>query len=185
MRIRIIGLTILLAGCAPTQHDVSTRDASGVSIIQNGHTVSLYNDINKPNEITLKKGNFIIEAPAIPGNVAVQVCASNEDNALESFKRDRSIDQNNCFSPGTGLAIPYTDNPKSGIPLIITDGLGHNYYSADRRVNETLKTSIYIHRIKQVKIIESEQSLLVIVIDKNKDHIVQDGEIWATWVKWQ
>ena len=179
-RTYLIGLVAcMLAGC----DGGNTNAVSTVLIyspINTSTATVLSQDPTAPSALTLSTRGFRLEVPqALAPDVAIQVCAST--NPLPSHVGDVSIEAMDCFTPGTGMAMAATP-PAQGMPLVITEGDGHNYYSIERRVTDADSSKVMVNRVEPA--IPNQPIYLEVLIDANQDGIASPQERWyatATW----
>jgi len=178
--ISTILFVLALAGCAATN-----KSAKLVFITPDKVSINLSTNIRQPNEIDLPSGGFSIVAPKIDDDVAIQVCASANRKIIDQIKIGGSIDSHPCFTPGTGMAMRETQPPLYSVPLIIKTGEAHNYYSDDRRRSDKDTTIISVNEVANADETPLGPTYLVVLIDRNKNSTLDDGELWIAKITWK
>lgn len=177
----------LLTGCTisgkgqPAQETTNIQTVYITASTDRAFLTELSQDADKITELNLPKKGFRIIAPPIGNETAIQVCAMNDKRPIV----DITLNKNTCFTPGSGMAMPETSPPSYYIPLIISDGTSHNYYSSDRRVLDDTKITININEIMPLHGATLAETYLMIYVDKNKDRVINIGELWFAKVNWQ
>lgn len=148
----IVACLVLLAGCATKRDDQSTQTNTYSVYIsagdKNGHLIELSQDAEKPTGLTLSTNGFqIVGSPHLDDKIAIQVCASNNDESMGSIKIRHKTGEARCFHVGSGMAVPPTELPNNYVPLIVSDGNAHNYYSVERRVSNQTNTLVNINSV--------------------------------------
>lgn len=189
-QLSLFGMAFLI-GCSatgeqkPVQPITNVRTVSISTNMQNSRPIGLSQDLNKITEVTLPRGGFkIVTSPNLENRIALQVCASNDQESILDIKLDSSIDESHCFRGGTGMAMPRTTPPSYEVPLIISNGSSHNYYVSERRVDEIAKTTVNVNSVISVDGATMSETYLIVHIDKNQDHAISQDELWfakATW----
>ena len=98
---------------------------------------------------------------------------------------DRSVNENNCFKDQTGMAMRRTFPPDYYIPLIISDGKAHNYYSVDRCSLKETETTVNVNEVLAIHGATISETYLLIFIDKNHDRTISKDELWFAKVTWR
>jgi len=83
------------------------------------------------------------------------------------------------------MAMRRTNPPYYYVPLIVSDGKAHNYYSAERRVLQETKIAININEIQTVTAETLSKAYLVIFIDMNQDRTINNNELWFSRITWK
>ena len=175
-------LAMVCAGCASTS---SEKTQSPVAIIQNGFRQELGYGIDSQKEIRLKKSPLIIETSEIPNEYAIQVCVTEDTQAVEKITTTKSEFAGHCFSAGTGMAVQDVKNPEEGYVLYVTKDMGHNYYPKDRRVSKSGITRVYINEIKYDDGAVKKSPTVIVYIASNKNHLIEDRELWSGKITWE
>ena len=186
----ILTCMAFLTGCATTAgNQQNTTRVQGVYIAATAGSnllTELSQDANKITELRLSKSGFrIIAPPNLDNRVPIQVCASNSKRPILNVELDRAINQNNCFKDGTGMAMERTFPPDYYVPLIISNGNAHNYYSDDRRSAKATETTVNINEIYATHGATISATYLIILIDRNQDHTISKDELWFAKITWQ
>jgi hypothetical protein len=134
--------------------------------------------------LNLPKAGFKIISDVIDKDVAIQICSSNDEEILSALKIGASHDSHPCFSLGTGLAMEPSPAPFHPVPLIISDGFAHNYYSFERREQGKEHVAIHVEGVQTDSDATFDKTNILIIIDKNKNRIFDEGEYWFAKVNW-
>ena len=185
MMINYLLLVIVLSGSTSLLNAQTDSIIDKVSILQDGEEFTLSTDLNNPSYISITTGNFIIKTPLADDNVSIQVCASSKIQSINTLKITKEITEHPCFRPGTGTAMRPITAPQFWIPFYVTNGQSHNYYSSDRRVSSDDSISIHVEKVSFVRVPPSTESYVIIIIDKNIDTKIQDGEVWYGKIYWK
>jgi len=189
-RLILIGMAFLI-GCSTTgekklaQPLTNVRTVSISTNMKNSRSIGLSQDLNKITEVTLPRSGFqIVTSPNLENRIALQVCASNDQESAQDIKLGSSIDESNCFGVGTGMAMPRATPPNYEVPLIISNGSGHNYYVSERRIDETEKSTVNINSVITANGATMSETYLIVYIDKNKDRAISRDELWFAKITW-
>ena len=184
MKVIYILLAFFLSGCAINTNKPA-ENIDEISISQNGKVFPFSSNIDNPVHISINAGSFLLKSPLLNDKVPVQVCATNSREAMDRLKTIKIIRKHPCFSIGTGLAMPRVADPKTGLPLFISNGSGHNYYSSGRRFSSSEDITIYVKDVKPARAAHSANTYVIVVVDKNRDNNLQDGEAWFSIIHWK
>ncbi len=143
---------------------------SGGTIIQGNKPVRQRLREDGTVEITLSRLPFTLLVPNVSRATAVQICASVNRDLLSYTDKYSDLREAPCFKRGTGMAMK-KESPAGGLPLIVAEGDGHNYFSADRRANGSRSSGIYIGEIvrRYGGSLDVPEIFAVVAVDTNAD----------------
>ena len=175
--IPIISLLALLSGC---NFMAGSSSIPAVNVTQsNATSTSLSQEADRPTPLTLSLSGFDLTVPAaMNAEVAIQVCASTK--VWPKVTGDAPLEQLPCFEPGTGMAM---HNTPAGLPMYVSEGDGHNYYSVERRVSSANETTVHINRVTPANV--GEHTYLAVLIDANQDGVANQQERWYATATWE
>lgn len=163
-----------IAGCSDS--------GMSVKIEQNGNGYVISNDLKSPSQIELRHDRFKIITPSLGDTVAIQVCGSFDEAALEAVRKGINVEKHECFYPGTGMAMENTNAKDVGVPMYISDGTGHNYYSIERRYEEGGNAIVNVEKIEPLVENKNGDIYLVFFIDLNSNQEFDLAEVYAARV---
>lgn len=74
-------------------------------------------------------------------------------------------------------------NTPAGLPMYVSEGDGHNYYSVERRVSSANETTVHINRVTPASV--GERTYLEVLIDANQDGVANQQERWYATATWE
>jgi hypothetical protein len=171
----------LLGGCDLISQ-IGQASVSSVQITEsNGKVTALSQDEKHPTPLKLSLSGLRLSVPALlDDEVAIQLCASSK--ALPTLVGDVEIDSLDCLASGTGLAMANTP-PARGLPMYVSEGDGHNYYSVERRVSKDGQTIVNINRVIDAS--AGQQTHILVLINANQDSIASPQERWYATATWE
>jgi len=177
----LIVFSSMLWGCDQISQWGQTSVPSVQISQSNGSVSMLSQDANHPTPLKLSLSGFTFLVPVLlDDEVPIQICATSK--ALPSLAGDVAIDSLDCLAPGTGLAIAQTP-PEHGLPMYVSEGDGHNYYSVERRVAKDKQTLVYVNRVIDAQ--AGQPTHMLILINLNQDDIASPQERWYATATWE
>lgn len=171
----------MLWGCDQIGHLGGTSVPSVQISQSNGAASALSQDAKHPTPLKLSLSGFNLSVPVLlDDEVPIQLCATSK--ALPNLEGDVAIESLDCLAPGSGLAIAQT-SPENGLPMYVSEGDGHNYYSVERRVAKDKQTLVYVNRVIDAQ--AGQPTHMLILINLNQDDIASPQERWYATATWE
>ena len=165
-----------LAACA--HQDAAERAMPRTTLLQGGAPV-------RPETLEGNRARYRVKPPFVLrvrkqapelSPIAVQICASLERRIFDQVRPGLSTSQVPCYRPGTGMATS-SEDPRD-LELLLSSGDGHNYYSADRRIDQRDYMDIFVAGIwERSGTNASTRTVYAIVfIDDNQNRVIEATE---------
>ncbi|MES2917411.1 MAG: hypothetical protein V4729_02215 [Pseudomonadota bacterium] len=178
MNAKLVSLAVALAGCAPAHAQPTAAALPALTVVQGSQTVRLPGGPDALHPLALQNSRFTLSADRVPPEVPIQVCAIADDSVVKALKPGMNFRKNACFFVGSGMAMHSLSDPREGLPLFITTPPGHNYYVSERRLDSGATSTIFVNQFEFADIAPVTQAFLTVIIDRNRDQILQENEFW-------
>lgn len=191
MRILIYLLLIFAFYSCATLNKALKDDLQTIDLLQDDKAWRL---TAGEHTVQLEKGEFrfvFLQKPYGENNGefhAVQVNASQNLELFNSISLGKRLDELECFSPGTGMAMTNGNNPE----IMVVD-YGHHYLyykdESDKRLTKLGEKAGYYYLEWKIDSIMDEEELkkekngyitlyMSVIIDRNKNARIDKGELW-------